>query len=97
MKDFAGNELKVGQQVICLTRGASSSWMIWGEIIGFTPQKVRIKHTERYRTDTGYLVENEDIFLRDPDNVVIPLQPGWGPPAGLGSSADENFSEYNWG
>lgn len=75
MKDFAGNELEIGQKVICLKAGSSTSWMVWGEVIGFTPQKVRInaRRTVTYSDNSVRVYDN--ISLREPKNVVIPMTP----------------------
>lgn len=76
MKDFAGNELEVGDRVICLTAGRSTSWMIWGEVIGFTPQKVRIEYvSQNYTSTDGRHVFVKSVTLRDPSGVVLPLTP----------------------
>lgn len=66
MKDFAGNKLEVGQKVICLTAGRSTSWMIWGTVVGFTPKKVRLE----IKCSWGI-----DQTLREPGNLVLPMTP----------------------
>jgi hypothetical protein len=70
MKDFAGNELEVGQKVICLTAGRSTSWMIWGTVVGFTPQKVKLEIKPSW-VSSG----QTELVRRDPKNVVIPMTP----------------------
>lgn len=69
MQDFAGNELKRGQRVVYLTTGASSSWMLWGRVMDFTPKKVRI------RSLGDEFKRRPTTTLRDPDNVVLAVLP----------------------
>ncbi len=40
MKDRAGNELAVGDRVLYLEPGRSSSYLVWGTIDRFTAQRV---------------------------------------------------------
>lgn len=66
MKDFTGNELEIGQKVVCLTTGRrDSGHLMWGKVHGFTPQKVKLE-VEKYGSRT-------EITLRDPANVVVPM------------------------
>lgn len=68
MKDFAGNELEIGDKVIVLTTGRRVvPHMIWAVVVGFTPQKVRV-HIQR---PNGF----SEITVRDPAYVVLPLTP----------------------
>ncbi len=66
MKDRAGNELTIGDRVLYLKPGTSSSWLVWGTVEGFTPKKVRVKPD-----GTGVL--NEPV-LREPRSVVKPFK-----------------------
>jgi len=43
MKDRAGNELQVGDRVLTLEPGRSSSWLSWATVVGFTDKMVRVK------------------------------------------------------
>lgn len=36
MKDWLGNILAIGDQVICIERSRTSSWFVKAEVIGFT-------------------------------------------------------------
>lgn len=40
MKDRAGNELNIGDRVLYLEPGRSTSRLVWGTIDSFTPQMV---------------------------------------------------------
>lgn len=62
MKDRAGNELEAGDKVLYLVPGTSTSWLEWGEVDSFTPQKVRVKDKR------GVLI------LREPRSVVKPFK-----------------------
>ena len=39
-RDFVGNNLEVGDSVICLQQGTSNSWFQWARIVRFTPKMV---------------------------------------------------------
>lgn len=59
MKDFLKNELEVGDTVVYLEHGTSNSWLAFGEIVRFTPQKVVLKST-KHRME----------FRRDPYGII---------------------------
>lgn len=67
MKDRAGNELTIGDKVLYLVPGTSSSWLEWGEVDSFTPKKVRVSFINPY-------TRKRDTVLRDPRSVVIPKE-----------------------
>lgn len=67
MKDRAGNELNVGDRVLYLQNGTSTSWLVWGTIDSFTPKLVRIIPEKK-----RFL---EDTTLKEPKSVVIPKEP----------------------
>ena len=43
MKDFLGRELVIGDEVIYLSHGSTSSKLYRAIIVGFTPMKVRME------------------------------------------------------
>lgn len=59
MRDRAGNELAVGDRVLYLEPGRSTSRLVWGVIIRFTPEMVV------FEDKFGYL-------RRHPASVVKP-------------------------
>lgn len=65
MKDRAGNELKVGDRVLYLVPGRSTSWLEWGMVESFTPKKVRIQPDKKRSWTT-------EPVLREPSSVVKP-------------------------
>jgi hypothetical protein len=67
MKDRAGNELEVGDHVLYLNPGTSTSWLVWGTVDSFTPKMVRLVPDKK-----GFL---QDTLLRDPRSVVKPQLP----------------------
>lgn len=65
LNDRAGNELAVGEKVLFLKPGTSTSWLIWGDVLGFTPKMIRILYRERGHAYT---------CLRNPESVVKPFR-----------------------
>lgn len=65
MKDRAGNELTIGDKVLYLIPGTSSSWLGWGTVYGFTPKRVWI---------TPWDKDVDHNILREPRSVVIPKE-----------------------
>lgn len=45
MNDFLGNKLNVGDKVVCIERSRTAAWFVEAEIIGFTPQKVKLQYS----------------------------------------------------
>lgn len=64
MKDRAGNHLEVGDGVLYLQAGRSTSWLSWGIVEGFTPKMVVIRDTNKFN----------DVFRRTPSSVVKPFK-----------------------
>lgn len=44
MRDRAGNELQIGDEVLYLEPGRSTSRLVWGVIVNFTPQMIVVKN-----------------------------------------------------
>ena len=44
MKDWLGNILGIGDKVVCIERSRSSAWFIEAEVIGFTPERIKLKY-----------------------------------------------------
>lgn len=59
MKDFLGNEVKVGDKVACLEKGYNN--LVTAKVVKLTPQKIRVTYDH-------YLGERE--VLRTPDQFV---------------------------
>lgn len=59
MKDFIGNEVHVGDKVVCIEKDYKN--LIPGEIVKLTPKAMKVKYGEGWR---------EDVVLRYPDQVV---------------------------
>lgn len=66
MKDRAGTELVEGDRVLYLNPGTSTSFLVWGTVVGFTPKMVRIE-PEKKR-----ILENTVVRL--PSSVVKPFK-----------------------
>lgn len=49
MKDRSGNHIMLGDKVLYLTAGTSTSWLVWGTVTGFTPQMVVIQPRDNGR------------------------------------------------
>lgn len=70
MQDLAGNEFEVGQKVLlCLPYYKE---LVWGTVEKIGPKMVTCSYMERDRMQQT---------PRRPDQVVVPMQPGYGPPA----------------
>lgn len=65
MKDFAGNELKVGDKVVYLESGRNTTHLEWGTIDRFTPQMVVFEVERSYGTRTRRC---------PPDRIVKPFK-----------------------
>lgn len=65
MQDRAGNELQIGDKVLFLVPGTSTSWLEWGEVVRFTPKMVEVKYTQHGR---------EHVSLRSNASVVKPFK-----------------------
>lgn len=66
MKDFASNELEVGQRVITLNIGRHSTIITWATVIEFTPKKVQVE------IQRGWGIEQT---VREPGRVIVPMNP----------------------
>jgi hypothetical protein len=67
MKDFAGNELEIGQKVVCLTTGRRIvPKMIFAKVIGFTAKKVQVEIKRSWGIEQT---------VREPNNVVVSMTP----------------------
>lgn len=81
MKDFAGNELEMGDRVIVMTTGLNFNW---ARITGLTPKMVRLKFIQ----DNGF----EYDTTRWPHHVILPLTPDT-----LYAIQMESQSSASWG
>ncbi len=85
MRDMAGNELTVGTKVlICLP--------YYKHLVEGTIEKVGVKMvTCSYPSQWNK--DNLDTTTRYPNQVIVPMKPGYGPPATAGSEdfPDEDF------
>lgn len=61
MKDFFGNELRVGDEVAFCEPGYRN--LIIGKIQHFTPQKVRVEYLDMSKSKTTYLGE-PNFFIK---------------------------------
>lgn len=66
MKDFLGNEVKVGDSVVCMEKGYSN--LIHAKVVKLTPQAIKVVYTkwdgghEVLRTPAQFIkVENESL------------------------------------
>lgn len=64
MKDRAGNNLVIGDAVLYLQAGRSTSWLSWGIVEDFTPKMVVIRDNNKFN----------DVFRRPPSSVVKPFK-----------------------
>ena len=64
MKDFFGQEIKMGDSVALTPHGYKD--LVMGTVIDFTPQKVRVSYMRTH----NFGVQREDSILRDPSNLV---------------------------
>lgn len=58
MNDFLGNKLNIGDKVVCIERSRSSAWFEDAEVIGFTPQKIKLQYS------------NGTVHLKTYDKIV---------------------------
>lgn len=65
MKDRAGNNLSVGDKVLYLQAGTSTSRLVWGTIDSFTPKMVVFAVQESWGTEK---------IRRLPSSVVKPFR-----------------------
>ena len=65
MNDRAGTQLDIGDHVLYLEPGTSTSRLVWGTVEGFTPKMVRLVPDKK-----GFL---QDTVLRHPSSVVFPF------------------------
>lgn len=65
MKDFLGQEIKVGDKIVVLESKKTSSWYESGEVIGLTDKMVKVRYP-----NPRYLYNNETIKCSDKLIVV---------------------------
>lgn len=71
MQDFAGNELEVGMKVLIVLPGYKH--LVWAKIEKIGPKMANCSY-ERWKGHPGHTP-------RFPNQIVVPMQPGYGPPA----------------
>ncbi len=67
MRDFFGNDLKVGDEVAFCEPGYRN--LITGKILNFTPQKVRVQYFAMDKRNTTYLSEPNFLVKKIPVSV----------------------------
>lgn len=68
MKDFVGNELRVGDKVVYACTRGSGTYMGVKEIIGFTEKMVKVKTDSYYHHREYDLIQSRNCVLyREPE------------------------------
>ena len=72
MNDFFGQELKIGDKVALTPHGYKN--LVIGNVIGFTPQKVRISYmrqqTWRHSMEPTEILRNPTNIVKSPDHKI---------------------------
>jgi hypothetical protein len=87
MRDMAGNEIEVGKDVLICLPGYKH--LVWAKVEKIGPKMVTCSY-ERWK---GYM----DQTPRFPNQVVVPMRPGYGHPATAGSHDmfPEDFPDWS--
>ena len=75
MKDFLGQEIAIGDLGVCVVSNSTSSWLQVVEVVGMTPQFLKIE----YRPHANWSQERKapHLFIKcRPEDIMVALLRG---------------------